>query len=141
MNWGTKIVLGLGSFMVFIVCVVVYMVNKDSDTLIEDDYYEKGLSYDDVFNRKQNVQDDDAQPTLLLENDTLSIVFKSEQIKGDLNLMRPSDGDLDKTIPLYTATNTFKLPLNTLTKGSWSLEINWESQNKKYVDTQLIFIK
>jgi len=140
MNWGAKIVIGLGSFMLFIVCVTIYMVNKDSDTLLEDDYYEKGLTYDDVFDRKQNLQDDNAQPILKLENDTLSIIFKSDNIKGDLNFIRPSDGNLDKVIPLFTTTNTFKLPLATLAKGSWSLEINWESHNKKYIDTQTLFI-
>lgn len=140
MNWGTKIVLGLGSFMIFIICASVYMVSSDTDTLEEDDYYEKGLSYDDVYDRKQNMQDDDAKPKVQIVNDTLSIVFKSQQIKGNLNLKRPSDGSLDKVIPLFTNTNVYKLPVTTLTKGNWALEINWESNNRKYVDNQSIYI-
>lgn len=140
MNWGMKIVLGLGSFMLFIICATIYMVTSDSDTLIDDDYYEKSLTYDEVYDRKQNLQDDNARPAVQLVNDTLSIVFKSEQIKGNLNLTRPSDAKLDKVIPLYTTTNVFKLPVSTLEKGNWSLEINWESHNKKYVDNQSIFI-
>ena len=140
MNWGTKIVLGLGTFMIFIVCAAIYMVSNDTDTLEEDDYYEKGLSYDDVYDRKQNMQDDDAKPTIQILNDTLSIVFKSQQIKGNLNLKRPSDGSLDKVIPLFTSTNVYKLPVTTLTKGNWAMEINWEKKKKKYVDNQSIYI-
>lgn len=141
MNWGMRIVVGLGAFMLFIVCATVYMVSSDTDTLVEEDYYEKGLSYDEVYDRKQNLQDDDAKPIIQLVNDTLSIVFKTEGIKGTLDFKRSSDGSLDKTIPLYTATKLFKLPVSSLKKGNWSLEINWESHNTKYIDTQSIFIK
>lgn len=141
MNWGTKIIIGMGAFMLFIVCSVLYMVNKDSDTLIDDDYYEKGLVYDDVYDRKQNLQDDSAKPTIAIVNDTLSILFKSEQIKGNLSLKRPSDGGLDKNIPLLTTTDVFKIPVSTLEKGNWLLELTWESHNRKYADTQSIFIK
>lgn len=141
MNWGTKIIIGMGAFMLFIVCSVLYMVNKDSDTLIDDDYYEKGLVYDDVYDRKQNLQDDSAKPTITIVNDTLSILFKSAQIKGNLSLKRPSDGGLDKNIPLLTTTDVFKIPVSTLEKGNWLLELTWESHNRKYADTQSIFIK
>ena len=141
MNWGTRIVVGLGAFMLFIVCATVYMVSSDTDTLVEEDYYEKGLSYDEVYDRKQNLQDDDAKPIIQLVNDTLSIVFKTEGIKGTLDFKRSSDGSLDKTIPLYTATKLFKLPVSSLKKGNWSLEINWESHHTKYIETQSLFIK
>lgn len=141
MNWGTKIVVGLGTFMILIVAAAIYMVSSDTDTLIEDDYYEKGLSYDEVIDRKQNLQDDHAKPNVQLINDTLVIVFKTEQIKGSLFLRRPSDGAMDKNIPLFTSSNTFRLPISSLTKGSWILEINWENNDRKYVDIQSIFIQ
>lgn len=140
MNWGTKIVVGLGSFMIFIICAVLYMVSHDSDTLVDDDYYEKGLTYDETYDRKQNMADDHAKPTVQLQNDTLTIVFKTSQNKGNLSFVRPSDGKLDKDIPLFTTNNTFKLPVSTLTKGNWTLEITWESGNRKYIDNQSVFI-
>lgn len=141
MNWGVRIILGLGTFMLFIICATIYMVSSDTDTLVEDDYYEKSLRYDAVYDRKQNLLDDKAQPAIQIVNDTLLIRFKTERIAGSIDFKRPSDGSLDKTIPLYTSTNIFKLPLSTLKRGNWSLEINWESNNRKYMDTQSIFIK
>lgn len=140
MNWGLKIVVGLGSFMIFIICSVFYMVSHDSDTLIEDDYYEKGLTYDETYDRKQNLEDDHAKPNVQVVNDTMTIVFKTNQVKGNLSFKRPSDGKLDKDIPLFTNTNIFKLPVSTLTKGNWALEITWESDNRKYIDNQSVFI-
>lgn len=141
MNWGMRIVLGLGTFMLFIICSVIYMVSKDSDTLIDDEYYEHSLNYDEVYDRKQNLQDDQATPNVKLVSDTMIITFKSENIKGDLNFKRPSDGELDKKIPLYTNTDVFKLPISALAKGNWSLEILWESQGKAYIHNQSIFIQ
>lgn len=48
MNWGTKIVIVLASFMVLIVSFGVYMVSSDTDSLVAEDYYERGLNYDQL---------------------------------------------------------------------------------------------
>ncbi|WP_262246589.1 FixH family protein [Parapedobacter soli] len=48
MNWGVKIVIALASFMVLIVSFGVYMVNMDTDSLVAEDYYERGLNYDQL---------------------------------------------------------------------------------------------
>lgn len=46
MNWGVKIVIALALFMALIVSFGVYMVSKDTDSLVAEDYYERGLNYD-----------------------------------------------------------------------------------------------
>ncbi|MEC3881318.1 FixH family protein [Parapedobacter sp. 10938] len=46
MSWGIKIVIALASFMVLIVSFGIYMVSTDTDTLVAEDYYERGLNYD-----------------------------------------------------------------------------------------------
>ncbi|WP_188747837.1 FixH family protein [Parapedobacter defluvii] len=46
MNWGTKIVITLALFIALIVSFGVYMVSKDTDSLVAEDYYERGLNYD-----------------------------------------------------------------------------------------------
>jgi len=48
MNWGTKIVIALASFMALIVSFGVYMVSSDTDSLVAEDYYERGLNYDQL---------------------------------------------------------------------------------------------
>lgn len=141
MNWGMKIVVGLGTFMLLIASAGIYMVSKDTDTLVDDDYYEKGLAYDDVYKRKQNTLDDGARPRLQLEGDTLSILFIGDINKGELSFKRPSDGKLDLKIPFYTASNVFRLPLSTFLKGNWTLELNWESKERSYTDSQSLFLQ
>ena len=46
MNWGLKIVIALASFMVLIVSFGIYMVSQNTDSLVAEDYYERGLNYD-----------------------------------------------------------------------------------------------
>lgn len=127
--------------MIFIVSIGVYMVYRDTDSLLEDDYYERGLHYDEVYRRKQSLVDDDAKPMLKLERDTLFITFKQFGNAGEALLRRPSDGKLDLKIPFATKTNVYAVPVATLLKGNWSLELAWESDGKPYLDTRPLFIQ
>lgn len=140
MNWGMKIVLGLGTFMVLIVGAGIYMVTHDTDSLIDADYYKKSLDYDDVYQRKQNVVADNVKPVLKLEGDTLAISFSDVVNKGELYFKRPSNGNLDVKIPFYTATDIFRFPVSTFIKGNWSVEVVWENKGKKYLDNQALFL-
>lgn len=46
MNWGTTIIIALALFMTLIVSFGIYMVSQDTDSLVAEDYYERGLNYD-----------------------------------------------------------------------------------------------
>ncbi|MBL1411348.1 FixH family protein [Sphingobacterium faecale] len=140
MNWGLRIVVGLGTFMLLIMGAGIYMVSQDTDSLVDEDYYEKSLVYDDVYKRKQNMIDDDVKPKLQLDGDTLTIVFKGDINKGEVNFKRPSDGSLDLKVPFYTQSNTFRLPVSTFSKGNWTLEVVWEHNTRAYFDSQSLFI-
>lgn len=141
MNWGVKIVVGMATFMIFIVSVGIYMVSRDTDSLMEDDYYEKSLNYDDVYKRKQNLIDDNAKPLVNINHDTLFITFQHADNAGELFFRRPSDGRLDQKVAFATKTNVFALPIEAFSKGNWNIEINWESQQKSYLDVRPLFIQ
>ena len=141
MNWGNKIILGLASFMLFIVGSGIYMVSKDSDTLIDENYYENSLSYDQVYASKQNLIHDGAKPVLSLCQDTLTIEFVGGENRGTLIFKRPSDGSLDKEIPFYTKDKAFVLPVSSFKKGNWTLDISWTQGNNAYLHSQAIYIQ
>ncbi|MGV3760989.1 FixH family protein [Parapedobacter sp.] len=50
MNWGVKIVIALALFMALIISFGIYMVSTDTDSLVHEDYYERGLNYDRLRN-------------------------------------------------------------------------------------------
>lgn len=141
MNWGTKIVVGLGSFILFIICAGVYMVTKNSDSLVDENYYENSLEYDKIYTSQQNLIDDAAKPKVTIGKDTLVIEFVTDNNKGNLTFKRPSDGDLDKIIPFSTRNSIFKLPISSFKKGNWSLEISWRQNEKTYLHHQPLYIQ
>ena len=141
MNWGYKIALGLGAFIIFIIGAGIYMVSHDSDTLVESDYYEKGLNYDETFHKKENLLNDHAKPTIHVLHDTLLIQFSSKVNKGSLNFKRLDDKNQDKQLPFYTDTDQFKFPTSSFKKGNWNLEIDWVNSDKLYISDHSVFIE
>ena len=140
MNWGYKIVLGLGTFMIFIVGAGIYMVTNDSDTLVETDYYEQGLKYDETYHKLENLQKDNARPGLKISNDTLHLTFKNLENKGYLIFQRMDKNDQDKKLPFASNTQNFNLPLSSFPKGKWKLRIDWMDENESYISDHEIFI-
>jgi len=141
MNWGTKLIIGMLCFMSFIVVLGVLMFNSNTDALVDNDYYEKGLNYDKDYNRKEQVKIDDAAPIVKLTEDNIILRFKNKA-EGNIKLLRNSDKRMDKNIALSTdATNEVKIPLQGIEKGQWRLIISWTTEGLNYLNEQEILIK
>lgn len=139
MNWGTKLVLGMGLFMAFIITLVVIMFRSNSDDLVDSNYYEKGIEYDKDYIRKNQVVKDKAEPEIIV-NEDLKIVFKSP-VSGTIRFIHPSDKSNDRTMQINSgAANEIRLPLNNFTKGHWKIILEWESSGKSYLYDKSIII-
>lgn len=127
--------------MSFIVVLGVLMFNSNTDALVDNDYYEKGLNYDKDYNRKEQVKIDDAAPIVKLTEDNIILRFKNKA-EGNIKLLRNSDKRMDKNIALSTdATNEVKIPLQGIEKGQWRLIISWTTEGLNYLNEQEILIK
>ncbi|MDO7743869.1 MAG: FixH family protein, partial [Pedobacter sp.] len=87
MNWGTKIAVGMSIFMVFIVVMVFTMFNSKTDALVDNDYYEKSINYDKVYDKKEQVKLDSAAPVIAVHAENIILVFKAPS-QGTIRLMR-----------------------------------------------------
>jgi len=126
MNWGTKITIGMLSFMTFIVVLGILMIRSDSDSLVESNYYEKGLTYDNEYTAKTQVGKDQASPILHIDATTLSINFKTPA-KGRVRLTRNDSKASDTTVQFITKTGKLNLNIAKLTKGQWHLITSWQN--------------
>ncbi|RYG09282.1 MAG: nitrogen fixation protein FixH [Chitinophagaceae bacterium] len=134
MNWGTKLVLGMALFMSFIIGMVVYMFKQHgNDALVEDDYYEKGINYDEEYNAKANTLNDDATPTIKLSKSQLILQLKNAA-DYQLTLMRPSAAAKDVKSRGKTVgdSNLIIVDATKLDKGMWSLKLEWKANGKNY---------
>lgn len=135
MNWGTKIVLGMVAFMLFIIAMVVYMFSvHGNDALVDEDYYEKGINYNQEYDAKQNVITDNAQPKVTVSHTQIIIQLK-DSANYELRLLRPSTikDDLDRKGNTATDSNLILIDSKKLANGLWFLELKWKSNNKDYL--------
>jgi nitrogen fixation protein FixH len=134
MNWGTKIVLGMAGFMLFIIGMVIYMFYiHGSDPLIEEDYYEKGIAYNQHYNAKQAVFTDNIEPTIKISENQIILLLK-DSASYELKLLRPSTAKEDLHINGNTIgiSNLILIDRNKMYKGLWFLQLKWVSQGKEY---------
>ncbi|MCB9190933.1 MAG: FixH family protein [Flavobacteriales bacterium] len=57
MGWGTRITLFYGSFVAFMLFMVVMAVQQDFD-LVADNYYEQEIAYQDRIDQMNNANSD-----------------------------------------------------------------------------------
>jgi len=134
MNWGTKIVLGMIAFMLFIVAMVAYMFSvHGNDALVDEDYYEKGIKYNQEYDAKQNVSVDHAQPKITVSRYQIVIELK-DSASYELKLMRPSTVKDDIKTKGNTIGNANLIVIATqkMPPGLWFMELKWRSKGKDY---------
>lgn len=133
MNWGTKITIGLLTFMTFIVVLGVLMFRSNDDALVDTDYYEKGINYNEVYNKKQNVKNHLATPEISVVNNIIVIKF-IHTADGTAKLIRTADKRMDKTLVLATdSLHQFHIPITDVASGLWKLQLDWKNNGKAYL--------
>ncbi|WP_428430152.1 FixH family protein [Pedobacter sp.] len=135
MNWGSKIMIGMGSFMLFIIGMVFYMFTmKDKDTLVEDDYYEQGINYDKTYRAEQHVIKEKLQPQITINEKQIIIQLK-HKIDFELRLMRPSSAAQDIRIKRQTIEPHHIIIVDSqkMGKGLWLLTLKWKQNDQDYL--------
>ncbi len=135
MNWGTKIVLGMIAFMLFIIGMVVYMFKSHgNDALVEEDYYEKGINYDKEYDAKKNTLDDDATPIIKI-TETQVVIQLKDAADYQLLMLRPSAIKEDMRANGKTTGDNHLITVekSTLARGLWSMRLAWQVGGKEYL--------
>lgn len=134
MNWGKKIILGMVAFMLFITGMVVYMFKvHGKDAMVDEDYYEKGINYNQEYDALKNVINDNAIPKITVNKNQIIIQLK-DSASYELKLMRPltvKDNIVDKGFTKGDA-NLILVDANKMHSGLWFLELKWNSNHKAY---------
>jgi len=140
MNWGKGIIGGMIIFMLFILGMCFYMFTMPGDDY-DRKYYEKGLNFDQDYNREKQVFKDHAQPVVKVDSCCIQVTFP-QSVNGQVRLLRPS-GDVKDQV--FKLDNKNGQPIEILTahiaKGQWQLVFNWTSNNKAYLYQQEVYIK
>lgn len=122
--------------MTFIIVLAIIMFNSTPDALVDNDYYEKGINYNQDYDRKEQVSTDHAKPDIALEKESIVLTFQAPS-SGKVRLVRTADKRLDRLFPFETnAQQQVVIPSTGLQKGSWRVIIEWKSNDKSYLYEQ-----
>lgn len=142
-SWGTGIVAVILIFMAITIATVIFMMNQDVD-LVSNDYYEKGIKYQqqiDMENRSQRLKEN---VKMDLDGSMFEVSFPEEydnrSIKGEIYFYRPSNARKDFRLPLSLTQRSQFIPVQGLEKGFWRVQLNWNLDNKENYYSETSFI-
>lgn len=138
MNWGKKIILSFVLFIGLIFTLVYISVNTDF-YLVEEDYYEQELAYEDQIQRIKNHDSLADKPIFKIDRRefTAALTFPSElvdqMVEGSILFYRSNSARLDKKFDLsLNEEGEFVVDISKFSVGAWKVKIKWADGQKEY---------
>lgn len=135
MNWGWKIAVFMGAFIVFIMSMVVMSFGNKID-LVSEDYYQKELAFQDMIDAKQNASEFEKEVSIKQTEDGLEVSFPETFNKtietGSITFFRPDNSALDLKKELNLAASKQLIDYTGFKPGFYSVFIDFTSNGKAY---------
>ena len=144
-NWGT----GLFLFYSIFAASLFYQVYKSTqydNSLVVENYYEKDLAYQSMFEKKENSMrlEHGLDIAYIPSTQMVKLSFPEElgSIDGKILFYRANDKSKDISLSIYTdAANEMVVPVKDLINGQWKVEVDWQANKTPYFDEKTILIK
>jgi len=133
MNWGHGLAILFGSFVLFMVSLVVICVRQDDIHLVTQNYYEEEIKYQQQIEKMANANDL-AYDALHYKpvNKTVDL-FLPQGSEGTLHLFRPSDARMDQKFAVNVQQkDTLSIDLAHLQPGYWKMKLTWKQGDMEY---------
>lgn len=144
--WGKGVWLIYGVFVLFILSLVGWAAAQRFE-LVEPDYYEQGLAYQNRIDGVRRTLTSGESPTAAFDsyNRLLTICFASlpnRLEKGTIHFFRPSNAQSDFTLPLTPdSTGCQRISDGRLQQGQWRLKYEWTSDGQPRYWEDVIFLE
>lgn len=142
MSWGTKIVVSLGVFMAGMVAMVFFVAGLQID-LVEENYYEEEIKYQDKIDVLNQTNDLNAALSIKYDGKIVSFIFPEQNTMptGEIHFYRPSDASRDFKVDISTNyERAQQIDAAKLSPGAWKIKVNWFADNKKFFKQETIYI-
>ena len=144
-NWGTKLFIFTTMFMIFIL-VFVYLTTLQDRTLVEDEYYQHSLVFQEKINKINNSNALQEKVEIIEGPQHISITFQTffnpAEISGTILFYRPSNIKGDVKIPIeLDSTRQIIYPVKKLMRGRYIVKIDYKYKDKEFYQEKSIFIE
>lgn len=140
MNWGKGIFIGMSLFIGFITFLVVMLISRKVD-LQSEDYYDREIKYDVEISALNNGNALEDQIQIKKDSDFVLIQIPSKGIFSNIRVVfiRPNNKKLDKVYEIK-GTKSYLIPIKTLEKGTYSIEIRYLFNGKDCMQKEEIYL-
>jgi len=136
MNWGNKLLVVFALFASMMSYMVYRCFNVPVD-LVSNEYYKDEIAYQQVIDGTKNANAlssktivKEIQSEILIQ---LPEEMKNKTIKGKILFYCPSNLENDKKVDLSTDLNgTQNIDAKKISKGNYTVKIDWTDNNKLY---------
>jgi hypothetical protein len=144
-NWGTGIVLAL-IVMVAGMCVLVSIAVRQKFDLVDNDYYQKSISYQQHIEEVGNTAGLEKRIVFELSADTLKLTFPNlanyQEYTGEIHFYSPVEEKRDLKLPIKLDVGFSQaIGLKNLEKGRYQLKIDWIANKVSYYQEEEIAVK
>ncbi len=142
MNWGYKL---MYTFIVF-ACMMSYLVYRSFTTkfdLVDKEYYQSELKYQEVIDASANANALEWSPVLLQSGHTITLKMPAGLngiVSGSIFFYCAGDAQKDKKIELKTDANGIQLITEQVTTGNYTVKIGWNTAGKYYYTEKKLIV-
>lgn len=145
MNWRNRILIGFSVFVVGI-GTMVYIAMKQTNEMVDDNYYEKELTYQSKIDAAKNLNALQEKVIVENENGFVKIKLPVQSINcqpiGKIEFLRPSQQELDINAVLNVDIKGEQVFNRTkFITGIYQLSIDWTNNGTNYYYNQELNIK
>lgn len=146
-RWGVGIFMFYGLFVVAVLALVLF-VSLEEIQLVEPDYYEKELVFQQQIDRVKRTLELPSAVTFDYDRTgrVITVLYPPEvepsRLAGRISLMRPSNADLDRMVQvLPDSTGRQVIDASALELGMWRLKASWMIDDVEYYSEDMIVIQ
>lgn len=144
MNWGYKILIGFSTFVVGMLCMVGVAM-KQSNEMMDDNYYDKELKFQDKIDASKNLS---AVAEKLSITDSGNIIVLqlpaatvASNTVGTIECIRSAEQKRDVKMRLQLDENGRQvLPKALFVNGIYQLRLDWTTNGTTYFHSQALII-
>jgi len=135
-HWGTGIFLFIGLFFITVVSFVIWSTTQDI-SLVEKDYYPKGVRFDEQRAKMANTRALTEKISASVNKEQIILSFpyiiRNKKPEGSIWVYRPSDELKDMRIALNPDTSGVQIiSRKNLAIGKYILKVDWKLDSVPY---------
>ena len=139
MGWGWRIALFYGTFVVFMIGMVIMSFRQDFD-LVADDYYEQEIAYQGRIDQLTNAKDDQQKVKVSNADGMIKLSFASPAEEVKVHFFRPSDDTMDLKVEEASVESELSVPVGKFSKGKYLVNVQWNNNGKTYFQEEDLFV-